>query len=123
MPKTDKRITVESVEKLAAKLRDLPALDPGKQTVTKQEAVKRLSKEIRELLQRGYTLEQIAEMMSKEGIAIALPSLRSYLQRAAPARKERKKAQPEEKHVTPAPVVAPEQRAGEFTARPDTKDI
>jgi methionine synthase II (cobalamin-independent) len=55
--------------------------------VSKQDAVRLLSKEIAAMQKRGYTLLQISEALRGEGLNIATPTLKTYLQKARPARK------------------------------------
>ncbi|WP_236873619.1 protein mobC [Burkholderia sp. PAMC 26561] len=55
--------------------------------MSKQDAVKLLSKEIVAMQKRGYTLLQISEALRGEGLSLSTPTLRSYLQKAQPASK------------------------------------
>jgi hypothetical protein len=71
--------TPEQAEKIAATLRALPAMEPPPKKLTKAEVVKLLSKEIRDLQKRGYSLEQIASSLKGEGLDISTPTLKSYL--------------------------------------------
>ncbi|WP_181243896.1 hypothetical protein [Chamaesiphon polymorphus] len=70
---------LEQVEAIAAKLRELPAIEPPPKDLSKKEAVKLLSKEIRSLQKRGYTLEQIASSLKGEGLDISSYTLKSYM--------------------------------------------
>lgn len=70
---------LEQVEAIAAKLRELPAIEPPPKDLSKKEAVKLLSKEIRSLQKRGYTLEQIATSIKGEGLDISTYTLKSYM--------------------------------------------
>ena len=81
------KYTTEQLEAIAAKLREMPPVENKKQEHSKQEAVRILSKEIAALQKRGYTLDQISETLRGEGLSIATPTLKSYLQRAKPAKK------------------------------------
>ena len=81
-------ITVEQVEAIAAKLRALPPADNKSRVISKQESIKMLTGEIAELRDRGYTLEQIAEMLTSEKLDIGAPTLKSYLQRSKPSGKK-----------------------------------
>ena len=80
--------TTEQLEAIAAKLREMPPVEKKKQEHSKQEAVRVLSKEIAALQKRGYTLDQISETLRGEGLSIATPTLKSYLQRAKPTKKD-----------------------------------
>ena len=92
-------ITVEHVEAIAAKLRALPPADNKSRVVSKQESIKMLTGEIAELRERGYTLEQIAELLTSERLDIGAPTLKSYLQRSRPSNK---KASSKRKSITPS---------------------
>jgi predicted nucleic acid-binding Zn-ribbon protein len=76
------KYTVEDMELLAKKLRSMPKIEKKQKDITKQDAITALAKEISEMQKRGYTLEQIAETISGEGLAITTPTLKSYLQRS-----------------------------------------
>ena len=82
-------ITVEQVERIAEKLRSLPPIENKKRVVSKQESIKLLTSEIAGLRERGYTLEQIAELLTADQLEIGAPTLKSYLQRAKPSSKAR----------------------------------
>lgn len=81
-------ITVEQVERIAEKLRALPPIENKQRVVSKQESIKMLTAEIAGLRQRGYTLEQIAELLTAEQLEIGAPTLKSYLQRSKPSSKK-----------------------------------
>lgn len=74
--------TTEQIEVIAAKLREMPPADTSQQEYSKQAAIKILSKDIDLLKKRGYTMDQIADTLRHEGIDIATPTLKNYLQRA-----------------------------------------
>jgi hypothetical protein len=76
------KYTTEQIEAIAAKLHDMPLVDKKKQEHSKQATIKMLAKEIHLLKKRGYTLDQISETLRGEGLDIATPTLKSYLQRA-----------------------------------------
>lgn len=80
--------TTEQLEAIALKLRAMPPIEKKKQQHNKQEAVKVLAKEIAAMQKRGYTLDQISKVLRGEGLDVATPTLKSYLQRARPASKQ-----------------------------------
>ena len=83
-------ISREQVEKLRAKLTQAPPAPPAASVnTTKQEAVRSLVGEIRALQQRGYTLEQVAELFREEGVLLTTQTLKNYLARAKAPRKRR----------------------------------
>ncbi|MBD3816325.1 MAG: protein mobC [Halothiobacillus sp.] len=117
------KYTTEQLEAIAAKLREMPPVEKKKQAHSKQEAVRILSKEIMALQRRGYTLDQISETLRGEGLSIATPTLKSYLQRA----KQAKKAPAQAPGDTPPPPAAVKKPADKskaaFTPKPDSDDI
>ena len=70
----------------------MPPAPPAEVNVTKQEAVRLLAAEIAGLQRKGYTLEQIAESFSGDGLDLSIPTLKSYLSRAKAAKVRRKGA-------------------------------
>ena len=114
--------TIEQLDSIAAKLRALPPIDQQRK-VSKQAAVKRLTKEITALQKRGYTLEQIADALRGEGLEISTRLLSTYLQRAKPARKTTPVADPRKAPPAPKPEIRPSSTAGGFTIRPDREKL
>ncbi len=114
--------TVEQIDQVGDGLLALPQLDPSKQKLDKQAAVRRIKEQIATVQLRGYTLEQIAQSMTRLGIEITTPTLKSYLQRAKKAggRGARRATRP-----TPSPTSAGidrvERAAGEKTAAPTSR--
>jgi len=113
--------TIEQIETIAAKLRELPPIEKKKREVNKQSAIVLLAKEITALQKRGYTLDQIAETLRGEGLEITTPILKNALQRAKPKKKT----------DTPPPPARPKEiggpasgatlppNSGSFIPRPD----
>ena len=81
-------ITIEKVEAIAAKLRAMPPVENKKREISKQESIKLLTGEITAMRERGYTLEQIAELLTADQLEIGAPTLKSYLQRTKPGSKK-----------------------------------
>lgn len=118
-------LTTEQIEAIAAKLREIPPADKNREP-SKQEAVRMLSKEIVALQKRGYTLQQIAETLRGEGLSIATPTLKSYMQRAKPASKakENKRGQRDTPASPPAAAMNPTDTSkGTFIPKPDSDEI
>ena len=86
---TTKTITLEAIEQLREKLKAAPTVSPEKRQVTKQEAIAAIRGEIEAMQKRGYTLDDIAQMIAHNGIEITTPTLKSYLQRAKSSKKTR----------------------------------
>jgi hypothetical protein len=93
--------TLNETQEMARALRALPAMDAAKQRLTKQAVVRHLVDEIASLQQRGYTIEQVVESLRGVGLAIATPTLKSYLQRA---KKKPGKERPRKPKPSPAPT-------------------
>lgn len=116
------KYTTEQLEAIAAKLREMPPVEKKQQEHSKQEAVRVLSKEIAALQKRGYTLDQISETLRGEGLSIATPTLKSYLQRAKPAKKAPVQAPGDTPPPLPAHKTADTSKAT-FTPKPDSDEI
>ena len=84
-------LTVEQVEQISAKMKELPAVENKKRQVSKQEAIKLLAKDIKAMQARGYTLEQVSELLKQLGVSLATPTLRSYLRRSGGGTSPKKK--------------------------------
>jgi lambda repressor-like predicted transcriptional regulator len=66
----------------------LPDIEKRKRQHNKKEAIKLLGKDIAALRKRGYTLEQVSEVLRGKGLDIAERTLRNYLQqRKRPVKK------------------------------------
>ena len=87
-------LTLEQVEKISAELKALPPVENQQRQVSRQEAVKRLAKDIAELQKRGYTLEQVAAVLQEKGLEMGVTTLKSCLRRARPAKKIETPARP-----------------------------
>lgn len=117
------KYTTEQLEAIAAKLREMPPVEKKKQEHSKQEAVRILSKEIASLQKRGYTLDQISETLRGEGLSIATPTLKSYLQRAKSTKKVPAQAPGDTPPRRPAVKKPADTSKATFTPKPDSDDI
>ena len=82
----------DQVEQLRSTLKAVPKAPTASLDTTKQDAVKLLAREIEGLQRRGYSLEQIAEMLKGGGLVVSTPTLKSYLSRAKTTRERSKGA-------------------------------
>lgn len=132
--------TLAEVERLREAMRSLPEVKAENRNLTNQDAVKQLADDIKALRDKGYTWDEVAAFMSKNGIDIKPTTLKSYARRASSvkARKPRQRkaapaATPPEPVQKTAPVAenpkpnkktpsAPESDA-RFTPRKDSDDI
>jgi hypothetical protein len=78
-------ITIEDIEALRRRLAELPRNQPRE--VTKQEAVSLLASELGAARRRGYSPEDLAQLLSEQGVMINAATLRGYLRRKRKARK------------------------------------
>lgn len=82
------RITIATIDELRRKLDELPPQDSVKREVSKQEAVALLSDQVKALQARGYTIDEIAGLLTTGGLPLSVATLKSYLTRArTPSRK------------------------------------
>jgi hypothetical protein len=68
---------------------------------------------------RGYTLLQISEALRGEGLSLSTPTLRSYLQKARPARK----TSSEKSANAPTTKKSGDPAKRSFTPRADSEEI
>lgn len=87
-------LTKEKIAEVEAKLKSMP---PIIKEMTLADAVKKLAPSIRKLQDKGYSLEQITEILKDDGINITQSSLKRHL---GPAK--RRKAKPLPPPVVPA---------------------
>lgn len=112
------KYSAQQLEAVATKLRQLPPVQDAK-THSKRDAIRVLATEIRALRDRGYTLDQIAEALGKNGLEISTPTLKNYLGRA----KAKASKAPRKRRDKPASEAPRPQSAASFDAKPDTRDI
>lgn len=94
--------TIAQAEALAEKLRALPAIENKNRPISKAEEIKLLADEIAALQERNYSLQQIAEFLTGEGLEISTATLKNYLQRSKATSKR-----PSKKKPAAAPKEAP----------------
>jgi len=127
-------IKIETIEALKEKIKNAPEIEKEKKTVSKQEAIKELRRDIEALQKKGYSLEEIAKFMSDGGLPITTPTLKSYLQRTKatkpkPPKQEKKiESSPQQngdKKDEPKTIKQEEkpENKGSFEVRPDSLDI
>ena len=115
-----------AIDQATAALQDLP--DKPKENVSLREAVDLLQDDIIAALNKGYSYEEMTEVLAKQGISIAPSSLKHYLARskrqsqpksAAKTRQPRstKKAKAEEPVVEAVPAPAPVEEPAEAKPR------
>jgi hypothetical protein len=100
--------TLEDGLRLRALLRTAPDKDPNQRRMDKQAIVKFVVEDIASIQQRGYTLEEVAELLATGSFEVTLPTLKSYLQRA---RKTRAKGAAKAPQPSSPPTVRERTRA------------
>src|SRR5687767_8593210 len=99
--------TVKYAEDLARRLLAKPVPE-APQDLNKQGVVKHILPEIQILLERGFTVAQLAESMREEEFEITTPTLKSYLQRAngkKTSKKARRRTPPEGPPAAASPTT------------------
>jgi hypothetical protein len=81
-------ITIDDIEELRRRLTALPRNQPRE--VSKQEAIALLASELGAARRRGYSPEELARLLSEQGVAINAATLRGYLRRKRRIRKGRR---------------------------------
>ena len=107
--------TLETADRIAEKLRAIPAKDPSQRRLDKQGMVRHLAAEIVALQERGYTLEEVAESLRGQGLDITTPTLKNYLQRTKGATGKSVKAR---RRSGPPRVEAKAEQATRASAAP-----
>ncbi len=69
------------IETVKAQLSELPVANVQTRDVSKQEAIKLLARDITGLQRKGYSLDQVAALLSERGIPINTGTLKSYMRR------------------------------------------
>jgi hypothetical protein len=72
-----------AIEKATFTLQDLP--EKPKEELSLKEAVQNMREVISAALSKGYSLEEVAEMLTQQGVDITPPSLKYYLTRGIKA--------------------------------------
>jgi hypothetical protein len=85
------RLTRAQIAQIAEKARKMPPAPAAEVNVTKQEAVRLLRPEIEGLQRKGYTMAQIAESFSGDGLELSTATLKSYMSRAQASKTSRRR--------------------------------
>ena len=103
-------LTVAVVDAIRADLAAVPPKDERAREVTRLEAISRMRGEVMSLRERGYTWQEVAEMVSSKGCRVTAATLRTELSRkgttSKPKARDRRRrgggAQDEGRGATPA---------------------
>ena len=133
-------LTLKDVHSIADKLGSAPDLPADKRVLSKKDAVGELRPAIESLRARGYNYEQIADLLTKNGLEISFGSLRQYMADRQGGRKK-KTSKTSAASAAPTPVAAQAtasakptksttatsktkgDSSGSFAVTPDTDDL
>ena len=76
---TARRYTMEQIETARKKLRSLPVKDAGK---TRGEVAEFLVNDIKKAMRRGYTLQDIRDLLADAGVSVPLARLEGLFEKA-----------------------------------------
>jgi hypothetical protein len=105
-----------AVEQVRTALEALP--EKPKVELSLREAVEQMQESLKAALERGYRYEELAKLLSEQGIHVSALTLRQYL-RSGKEQTTKPKRKPVNKRAVDAPVVT-EQLALETTSSPTT---
>jgi hypothetical protein len=108
-------ITIDHVEALRRHLAELPRNQPRE--ITKQEAITLLAGELGAAKRRGYSPEELARLLSENGITINVATLRGYLRNRRSRKRSGTKPKP---HEAGASTAEQRQAATAGAASPPT---
>jgi hypothetical protein len=122
------KLTLETVENLRSKIAELPEVKSNQVAVSKQHAITLLKKDIETMKKKGYSIEQVAEVLKEGGIELSPATLKNYMHRATPAKAgSTKKAEPKQQatqeQAKSTPVEQQTSGTGTFTPRTDSDEI
>jgi DNA-binding transcriptional MerR regulator len=110
------QITQQKIETLIGKLKNTPKPNAENRALSKQAAIKKMASSINELRKKGYSLEQVAEILTENEFPISKTTLGNYLLRA---KKPKSKTQQPQKSP---PKSATEKKSKEKTSTPTIKE-
>jgi len=84
-------LTADDLEILRRELSELPTTRP--RTVTKQRAIAELAPELAAAQRRGYTVEDLAQLLADRGLSMTPGTLRGYLRRNRKKRRAGKRGE------------------------------
>ena len=131
--------TAEKAKKALDKLQEQQK--PGERTGkgSKTDVIKAVKQELKEMLQKGYTSQQIADAFRNDVFQILPKTITEILGRPKRTNQKQKRVQPpkpEKQSVPPAPTSAPQNKAadktgneqkntasGSFKIQPDSEDL
>ena len=73
--------SIAILERIRARLTSLPKPDQRSKQLNKQDSIGFLAKELIASLRDGHTLDELAEVLAQEGVAMTPVALKSHLRR------------------------------------------
>jgi hypothetical protein len=74
-------LTVATIDAIRERLAAIPEKDRSDRKVSRREAISRMTDEILGLRKRGYSWQEVAELVSQEGCRVTVGSLKTVLWR------------------------------------------
>jgi hypothetical protein len=87
-------LTVAGVDAIRADLAALPPKDESAREVSRLEAIVRMRGEVIALRERGYSWQEVAEVVSSKGCRVTAATLKTELSRKGPRSRSKKRERP-----------------------------
>jgi hypothetical protein len=87
-------LTVAVVDAIRADLAALPPKDESAREVSRLEAIVRMRGEVIALRERGYSWQEVAEVVSSKGCRVTAATLKTELSRKGPRSRSKKRERP-----------------------------
>jgi len=111
--KSGLKFSAAAIDQARETLKALPPAPRETKEVGLREAIEELTPTIRGLLARGYSRQQVVELLQEQGVGCTLATLKTYF------RKKPSKAKAAAPAARPAAPTAAGQEAGSSTVAPD----
>lgn len=82
--------SITTLERVRTRLTALPTPDEQRKELNKQESVGFLAKDLVVSLRNGHTLDELAALLSEEGVNVTAVALKSHLRRVKPGRRKKR---------------------------------
>jgi hypothetical protein len=117
-----KRIPMDAIQAMKKTLDALPDKNLGK---TQEEALAMLNSHVQKAYSKGYSVKELAAIMSNGKVGVSAPTLRAHTCSSSPrARKEKTKKEPvqaETQKITPAQKAEAHEPSFYTPDKPDTE--
>ena len=82
------KLSRDKIQQVQGALADLPPKPEAERKVTKKELILALAPDLRAKLAEGYSVEELVEILGKQGVSVKPTTLTTYLRQAAEAEKK-----------------------------------